>query len=293
MEEPGKVAVIGDLHGSWDDWDVAYFNASDYDLLLFTGDLGSGDGAGGVKIARSIARLAKPALVMPGNNDVVHQPAIAAEFAQRRGLIELLMVGPRERSRSLGVASGQVELCGYSLHPLSLGGRALTLLAGRPHAMGGCEFSFAEHLERNYAVVSMDASTERLAALMANAPTDDLIVLSHNGPAGLGAGATDLWGCDFREGAGDWGDPDLAAALEGARALGKRVLAVIGGHMHLKTRNASERVSRLERDGTLYVNPARVPRIQGGRGGVRRSHLRLEIDAHGVRAAEVFVPSDV
>jgi len=36
----------------------------------------------GVKVARSIARLAKPALVMPGNNDVQFQPAIAAEFLQ-------------------------------------------------------------------------------------------------------------------------------------------------------------------------------------------------------------------
>src|SRR5512134_3020298 len=135
MSQPGKVAVIGDLHGSWDDWDVAYFNASDYELLLFTGDLGSGTGEAGVKIARSIARLAKPALVMPGNNDVAFQPAIAAELAHQRGLIELLAVGPRARSRALGASSGQVELCGYSLHALSLGGRALTLLAGRPNAL--------------------------------------------------------------------------------------------------------------------------------------------------------------
>jgi uncharacterized protein (TIGR04168 family) len=293
MSQPGKVAVIGDLHGSWDDWDVAYFNASDYELLLFTGDLGSGTGAGGVKIARSIARLAKPALVMPGNNDVAYQPAIAAEFAHQRGLIEVLTAGPRERSRSLGDASGRVELCGYSLHPLSLGGRSVTLLAGRPHGLGGRDLSFPEHLERNYAIVSMEASAARLEALVADAPTDELIVLSHNGPTGLGAAATDLWGCDFREGAGDWGDPDLAAALDAAPALGKRVLAVIGGHMHLKTRTGAARVPRLERDGTLYLNPARVPRIQGGRTGVWRSHVCLEIDAGGVRASEVVVDSDV
>jgi len=293
MSQPGTIAVIGDLHGSWDDWDVAWFNASDYEMLLFTGDLGSGTGAGGVKIARSIARLAKPALVMPGNNDVAYQPAIAAEFAHQRGLIELLAVGSRGRSRSLGGASGRVELCGYSLHPLSLGGRTFTLLAGRPHALGGRDLSFPEHLARNYAISSMEASAARLAALVADAPTDELIVLSHNGPAGLGAEATDIWGCDFHEGAGDWGDPDLAAALEHGRALGKRVLAVIGGHMHLKTKTGAPRVPQLERDGTLYLNPARVPRIQGGRTGVQRSHVRLEIDAGGVRASEVLVASDV
>ena len=118
-------------------------------------------------------------------------------------------------------------------------------------------------------------------------------MLSHNGPLGLGAGPTDLWGCDFLEGGGDWGDPDLAAALASARTLGKRVLAVIAGHMHLRTKTGEARVPRLERDGTLYVNPARVPRIQGGRDGARRSHFRLEIDADGVRASEVIVASDI
>ena len=73
--------LIGDLHGSWDDWDVSYFNNSDYDLLLFTGDLGSGTGEAGVRVARSIARLAKQALVLPGNNDVQFQTAIAAELS--------------------------------------------------------------------------------------------------------------------------------------------------------------------------------------------------------------------
>ena len=292
MAQPGKIAVIGDLHGNWDDWDVRYFNESDYDLLLFTGDLGSGTGAAGVMVARSIARLAKRALIMPGNNDVQSQPEIAAEFSHQRGLIELLGAGSRDRSRALGSSSGQVELCGYSLHPLSLGGMSLTLLAGRPHSMGGDEISFAEHLERNHGISTLRMSTERLQALVAEVPTEELIVISHNGPAGLGSQPTDMWGCDFREGAGDWGDPDLAAALERARELGKRVLAVIGGHMHLKIRSGQERAPRVERDGTLYINPARVPRIQGTPDGVQRSHVCLEIDSGGVRANEITVTGD-
>ena len=36
-----RIALIGDLHSSWDETDVAYFNRSDYALLLFTGDLGA------------------------------------------------------------------------------------------------------------------------------------------------------------------------------------------------------------------------------------------------------------
>ena len=150
--------MIGDLHGSWDDWDVAYFNDSDYDLLVFTGDLGSGTGAAGVRVARSIARLAKRALVIPGNNDVQFQPAIAAEFAHQRGLIELLATGPKARSRVLGHSSGEVELCGFSVHPLSLGERTLSLIAGRPNSLGGPELAFSEHLERNHGISDIDAS---------------------------------------------------------------------------------------------------------------------------------------
>ena len=174
-------------------------------------------------------------------------------------------------------------------NPIPIAGRPLTLLAGRPHSMGGPELAFAEELDRNHGVATMAASTERLLALVAEVDTEELIVLSHNGPRGLGARPTDLWGCDFREGAGDWGDPDLARALDHAREIGKQVLAVVGGHMHLSTRGGEERESHVERDGTLYLNPARVPRISSGRAGTTRAHVRLEIDSRAVRANEVFV----
>ena len=56
-----EIAILGDLHGSWDDLDADYFNRSDYAMLLFTGDLGSGTANNGLAIARSIGRLSKPA----------------------------------------------------------------------------------------------------------------------------------------------------------------------------------------------------------------------------------------
>ena len=229
---------------------------------------------------------------MPGNNDVEFQPEIVAEFAHQRGLIELIAAGPRERSQSLGQASGRVEVCGYSLHPLSLGGRELTLLAGRPNSMGGGELAFVDHLSRNYGVATMAESTERIRKLVSEVPTEELLLFSHNGPAGLGEGPADIWGCDFRKGAGDWGDPDLSAALEHAREIGKRVVAVIGGHMHWKTRTGEMRTSQLERDGTLYINAARVPRIYGGRDGMNRAHLCIEIGDAELTATEVIVTSD-
>ena len=37
-----RLGVVGDLHTHWDDIDVVQFNATSYDVLFFTGDLGGG-----------------------------------------------------------------------------------------------------------------------------------------------------------------------------------------------------------------------------------------------------------
>jgi uncharacterized protein (TIGR04168 family) len=116
------------------------------------------------------------------------------------------------------------------------------------------------------------------------------VFLSHNGPVGLGDAPHDMWGCDFKPGGGDWGDPDLTAAVEYAIACGKRVLAVVAGHMHLRTKHGHERPWCARRDDTLYVNAARVPRIIARDREVHRHHVELIIDRDGVTANEVFVP---
>lgn len=285
-----KIGLIGDLHGSWDGFDVGWFARSDYDLLLFTGDLGSGTRDNGVQIARSVGRLPKPALVMLGNNDAKDAPQIVAELAHQRGLVALHKLTAAPRETEPGTRLGEVRDCGYSLHPLAVDGRAITLLAARPFAMGGGALSFPERVRERYGIASMEDSSARLCALVEQAPSDTLIVLAHNGPTGLGASASDIWGCDFLEQASDWGDPDLRAALDHARALGKRVLAVAAGHMHLRTKQGGERPWQIERDGTLYLNPARVPRIFAGPGGNVHHHVRLELDHGALRAREVLVP---
>jgi uncharacterized protein (TIGR04168 family) len=290
MTEIARIALIGDLHGSWDDWDSRYFNASDYALLLFTGDLGSGTRDNGVRIARSLGRLAKPAYVMPGNNDVRHAPEIAAEIGHQRGLFALRRIGAAVKAGMHMPLSGQVRLCGYSVHPLELAGRSITLLAARPHALGGGDFSYPERLSSSYGVSSMEASARRLRELVESAPSEELLVLAHNGPSGLGSAATDPWGCDFRAEAGDWGDADLADALAHARKLGKRVLAVIAGHMHSPTCGGDARTWQLRRHGTLYVNPARVPRIFEDARAKYRHHAVLEI---GVEARGCAREQDV
>ncbi|MFM2419694.1 MAG: hypothetical protein RL385_4417 [Pseudomonadota bacterium] len=289
MTNVGLIGLIGDLHGHWDDWDARYFSRSPYELLLFTGDLGSGTRDDGVRIARSVGRLGKPALVMPGNNDAAHAPAIAAELGHQRGLQALLHSARGLHIPSLSAASGQVRLCGYSAHALCLGGRNLTLLAARPHAMGGDELSFPVRLRESYGIESIADSAARLCALVDKSPTEELIFLAHNGPHGLGGRAVDLWGCDFRPEHGDFGDTDLAEAIAHARRVGKRVLAVVAGHMHRLTRTAEMRPFCLEIEGTLYINPADVPRIRGGANGMLRHHAVLEVSQDAIVAREVFV----
>jgi len=208
--------------------------------------------------------------VMPGNNDAPHHSALAAELAYRQGAKALL----RNRDRA---SSPQAQLCGYSSHSFMLGREGITIIAGRPFSMGGPELTFAKELAHDFGIGSLEQSTQRIVALAEAAPTRDLIFLSHNGPAGLGANAQSMWGRDFERPAVDWGDPDLALALEHLQArTDKRVLAVIAGHMHTPIRGGAERETEQRRGETLYLNPARVPRIfQQEDGSEARHHVEL------------------
>ena len=115
-----------------------------------------------------------------------------------------------------------------------------------------------------------------------------MIFLAHNGPTGLGTSRSDLWGCDFRREEGDFGDEDLALAITYARELGKRVLAVVAGHMHHRLRGGGKRRWYERKDGILYVNAARVPRIFEELGHAYHHHVDLTIDGDEVEAIEVL-----
>lgn len=283
------IGVIGDLHTHWDHVDVAQFDRTEYDLLFFTGDLGGGTSDSSLRIAKVMSRLRKQTLVMPGNNDTGDIATLAAELAHQSGIKSLLEVR-RGSDATADTQSAPVRLCGYSLHRLTRGSVDVTLIAGRPHSLGGSELSFPEHMAATYGIDSMQASQDRLLRLVDDARTADVVFLSHNGPTGLGEESHAMWGCDFRPGGGDWGDPDLAAAIEYAHQRGKRVLAVIAGHMHHRTKCGNERPWRVERNGTIFVNAAKVPRIFSAESNVHRHHVALEISASGAAVSEVIVP---
>ncbi len=281
-----KIAVVGDIHGHWDDDDVRWFNESDRDVVLFTGDLAGFRHADTLRIARSIARLEKPAFLVPGNHDTVPLVPFLAELSGNP-LLRRLSTRQGRRHDELREALGPVSGAGYARH--DLGG--VDLIVARPHPMGGSAFSFPRHLEAHYGVTDLDASAARLRALVDEAG-DRVVFLGHNGPTGLGASRADIFGRDFGGEEGDWGDSDLRAAIDHAVATGRTVVAVVAGHMHHALRGGGKRAWQVERDGILHLNAARVPR-HFSIGGTRRSrkmrhHVLLTIDGGTAQAEEVL-----
>jgi uncharacterized protein (TIGR04168 family) len=277
-----RIAVVGDLHSDWHQFDVAHLNRSDCSLVLLTGDLSAGGRRDGLSIARSLSRLERRTLVMPGNNDVPDYAQVAAELSYQRGRTGLMALS-RHQTRPC------VETVGYDCRTLELGGRKVSIISGRPFAMGGSEFSFPAVLGSSFDVHSLAQSTERLKVLVDEAPSNELLFLGHNGPLGVGAEPDAAWGRDFGGVAGDWGDSDLRDAVAHARASGRRVLAVVAGHMHWRLRNGGTRRWQATIDDVLYVNAARVPRIFPSDGGFVHHYVELTIEAGGVTAAEVLV----
>lgn len=284
-----KLAIIGDVHLHFSPEDVDYFNQSAYDLLLFVGDLCNYRPGKGVQIACLMARLQKPALFIPGNHDTVTLPQLAAEIWHIPLLAAVSSVGQQRRVTALRKALGNIVYCGYSTHPFTLNGHAFDVVAARPFSMGGPWLSFKPYLRRRYHIDSLAASAQRLQSCIDATASDTLLFLAHNGPTGLGSRRQDIWGCDFKPEEGDYGDPDLQQAIAYARSQGKRVLAVVAGHMHHHLKGAGTRRWLVQNNETYYVNAARVPRIFQKNGRRHHHHVAFSFDDTVVEVEERVV----
>jgi uncharacterized protein (TIGR04168 family) len=280
-----KLAVIGDIHLAWTEADTAYFNESDHDAILFVGDIYNYSLQRGLRAAAELASLDKPALLVPGNHDAVHPAQLAAEITRRQSLIRITSWGHTQRVQELREVVGGVQVGGYSVHHL---GEGVDVIVGRPHSMGGSSLSFQPHLIEAYGVHTLEESIERLKTCVDDSSASTVLFLAHNGPTGLGERRNDIWGCDFRREEGDFGDSDLRVAIDYARERGKRVLAVIAGHMHHRIRGGGQRSWYERRDDILYVNAARVPRIFEERGALYHHHVDLLIEDGSAEAIEVL-----
>ncbi len=291
VETPLRVAIIGDCHLRFDARDVLALDAAGLDLILFVGDLGGYRSRGAETVARVIATLETPALVLPGNHDAVIASQLLSEaLPQGRALRPLLSRGQPKRVHALDAALGDVPLGGYSTHAFSLRGQHLSVIAARPHSMGGPELGFASYLGRRFGIESITDSAQRLMSLIDATPDRRIVMLAHNGPTGLGNTPESIFGNDFSGRGGDWGDLDLRLAMEHARRVGKRLLAVAAGHMHHHVRGGGERPFAVMEKDTLIVNAARVPRQRRHAGELLGYHVLLTIDGDEVRAESRWLP---
>lgn len=288
--QAATIGVIGDVHLFWDAQDVAFFNGSDYDMLLFVGDLAAYTQVRGLKVARSLRKLRIPAMCIPGNHDGLHAFQLGAEIAPRaHRLRNAFCQGQEWRCRALNRALGDVKLASYSRHKIEPSGITLNLVVCRPHSIGGRRVACLRYLAQKYGVDSMDASTARLKALVDECDDAPVLFLAHNGPSGLGDRADSIWGCDFRRREEDWGDRDLEEAVRYAKEGGRAVLATVAGHMHRRTKSGKDRPGQVRKDGTLYVNAAEVPRHRIKSGTMRRHHVRLTLTRATATAEDIWV----
>lgn len=284
-----QLAVIGDVHGHVTSADIVYFNNADYDLILVVGDLARWWPWQGEAAARVLAHLQKPVLFVPGNHDTVHAFQLAAEIFGWQRLARFFSLGQERRAHNLRQALGQVIWGGFSTHSFVVAGMAFDVLVARPMSHGGPALAFRPYLQRHHGLATLADSTDLLCRCVDAAASDQLIFLAHNGPAGLGSDRASIWGRDFDAAGGDQGDPDLQNAVAYARRQGKRVIAVVAGHMHHALRDGGQRTWHMFRGGTHYVNAARVPRIFQGQGQTVRHHVRLTFDEASVEVQEVLV----
>jgi uncharacterized protein (TIGR04168 family) len=282
-----ELAIVGDIHKQWSEVDARWFDGAGYHRVIVVGDLAGFRWSDTLRVARGLGAMTAPAVVIPGNHDATHAAQLIGEAAGVPGLGRPLSGGQGKRLEAMVEAIAPHALGAYSLHAVQApGDEGVTVIAGRPHSMGGPSLAFAPHLEARWGVRTLEESAEKLKGLVDAAPTERLVFAAHNGPTGLGDQPADIWGCDFKKGGGDWGDPDLRAAIDYAQSSGRRVLAVVAGHMHRRARGGAQRPWRLERDGVLYVNAARVPRVR--RDGARH-HVRLVLDGDTAAAEDRFI----
>jgi uncharacterized protein (TIGR04168 family) len=241
-----EIAVAGDLHDQWNQADQALIERLAPDALLLVGDFSDGSD----RIPCLLRRLTLPVACVIGNHDT------GRDASGRRLQRQLDLLGDLH--------------CGWGLRHLRPPG--LAVVGARPGTAGG-GFHLSPAVRSVYGPMDLQASVQRMVASAEAAdPALPLLLLAHCGPSGLGSGAADPCGRDWKRPACDWGDQDLAQAITAIRRL-RPLPLVVFGHMHhtLRRSQGQRRSLCLDRSGTVYLNAACVPR-HGVDGQGRRLH---------------------
>lgn len=251
QDSPIRIAVVGDVHNQWDSEDAAALAALAVDLVLFVGDFGNE----AVPVVRSIAAVDIPKAAIFGNHDAWYT---ATPWGQRKC--------PYDRTKEDWVQT-QLDLLGdahVGYGKLDFHSLGLTVVGGRPFSWGGSEWKNKTFYQERFGVHDFEESTRRIIQAIEAAAYDTLLFVGHCGPTGLGCLPESPCGKDWKPIGGDFGDPDLAAAIAYAKQRGKTVPLVAFGHMHHSLRHRKD-IQRerlvLGDDGSTYLNGACVPRI--------------------------------
>lgn len=235
--------VLGDLHDHWREQDRRFLESGSQELALFVGDLGDEN----VEIVQEIAELTCEKAVILGNHDAWQSFSLKSPTTNLYAILEEL------GDDHLGYAVREAPRAGVSV------------VGARPFSWGGRSLRSPEVYDQLYGVRTHEDSVRKIVAAARDALHRDVVILAHNGPTGLSSQTHDIYGKDFGQTpGGDWGDRDLEEAMVQILDLGLRIPCVVAGHMHhrLSRPRGALRDRFVRKAGTLYVNPAVVPRLK-------------------------------
>lgn len=247
-----KIAVIGDVHENWNEYDSLALEFLAVDLVLFVGDFGNES----LKVVGDIARLTMPKAIIMGNHDAWFT---ATHWGRKKC--------PYDRTLEDRVQK-QLDLLGIThvgYGSLDFPSLQLSVVGSRPFTWGGSKWKYPDFYQQRYGVNNFEESTAKIVEAVKQTSFDHIIFIGHNGPFGLGSNPEDTCGRDWKPLGGDFGDPDFQSAIEISRIFGKKISLVTFGHMHHTLRHTKERLRTIvnqDNYNTIYLNGASTPRIQ-------------------------------
>ncbi|MEL7038872.1 MAG: TIGR04168 family protein [Cyanobacteria bacterium J06592_8] len=278
-----KIAIVGDVHDQWEVEDEIALKQLGVDLVLFVGDYGNE----AVEIVKAIAALDLPKAAVFGNHDAWYT---MTEWGRKHRPYD-----PEVENR----VQQQIDLFGEA--HVGYGKRdfpqfGLTVVGSRPFTWGGPKWRDGGFYQEWFGVNSFEDSTRRIVEAAKSSTEDTVIFLGHTGPQGLGEAPEDPCGRDWKPIGGDYGDPDLAEAIAQTHAMGKKIPLVTFGHMHHNLRHTKTRRRKsieVSSEGTVYLNAARVHRIEDRGTGKRRNFSIATLEKGHISEAElVWIDQD-
>jgi uncharacterized protein (TIGR04168 family) len=269
------VAIIGDIHDQWGPLDALALHHLKVDLALFVGDFGNEV----VELVQQIANLDISKAVILGNHDAWYT---ATNWGRKKCPYDHRC---EDRVEQQLLALGD---CHVGYRQLDLPHLGLSVVGGRPFSWGGSKWKNQAFYAQRYGIHNFTESIARLCDAVDATVCDTVIFIGHCGPTGLGANPEDPCGRDWKPIGGDFGDPDLAAAIAYAKTKGKTIPLVAFGHMHHNLRHRKDRLRRqihLDEDQTLYLNAASVPRWIQINGITQRNFSLVTLHHHHVQSA--------